>query len=182
MKTITEGQYTFELDTNSLGRLVARMINNNAKKPWNRVKEAYWFKTEEQRQQWVDGRIASLRAWNKQKLERKLERVSFKTTLKPGDILNTSWGYEQTNVDFFQVIAVLSPKRVQVQAIGKTLKNDDMYGSMAGQVVPDVSIKKSIMTCSVRVGEWVRINKNPGCSFEDAHPWNGQPVYCSWGH
>lgn len=28
------------------------------------------------------------------------------TPIKPGDILTYSWGYEQTNIDFFQVTRV----------------------------------------------------------------------------
>jgi hypothetical protein len=51
--------------------------------------------------------------------QRREERKSFKHTLKEGDILSCSWGYDQTNVDFYQVTKVVSDKTVKIRQIGK---------------------------------------------------------------
>ena len=33
-------------------------------------------------------------------------RSAFRTTLEPGRVLKSTWGYDQTNVDYYQVVAV----------------------------------------------------------------------------
>ncbi len=38
------------------------------------------------------------------KRQRQEERKAYQPTYKPGDILGTCWGYEQTNREFFQVV------------------------------------------------------------------------------
>lgn len=56
-----------------------------------------------------------------EKLEAKLirseARKQFTHKLTPGAILVGSWGYEQTNVDFYEVVEVPSPKSVRVLKI-----------------------------------------------------------------
>jgi hypothetical protein len=37
-----------------------------------------------------------------------------------GDVLVSSWGYDQTNVDFYQVVAV-TPSSVKIRKISKTI-------------------------------------------------------------
>lgn len=49
-------------------------------------------------------------------IERK-ERLAWKHGLVVGDILYASWGYDQTNVDFYQVIALKGKKMVEVRHI-----------------------------------------------------------------
>lgn len=49
---------------------------------------------------------------------RRAERAEFKHTLQVGDVMHASWGWEQTNNDFYQVIAVKN-KSVVVRQIAK---------------------------------------------------------------
>lgn len=49
-----------------------------------------------------------------------------------GTILSYSWGYEQTNVDFYQVVKV-TKKTVMIREIGSELKLD---GYMSGYRTP----------------------------------------------
>ena len=54
---------------------------------------------------------------------------------KVGDLLHTSWGYDQTNVEFYKIIRVL-PKSVEVVAIGgKSVPGT--AGFMSEQITPD---------------------------------------------
>jgi len=53
---------------------------------------------------------------------------------KVGDLFYTSWGYEQTNIDFYQVTKVISPVTVEVRSCGDKRVYDQ---SMAGHVKAD---------------------------------------------
>jgi hypothetical protein len=75
---------------------------------------------------------ASLNFRNEQKAARKTGH-----TLKVGDILNTSWGYDQTNVDFF-VVTRISAARVWVRRI---VKEYEETGFMSGQSWPAMPIQ-----------------------------------------
>jgi len=55
------------------------------------------------------------RTTNKWKEEREAERAK-PHTLKIGDILSASWGYDQTNIDFFEVVAT-TEKTVTVREL-----------------------------------------------------------------
>lgn len=46
-------------------------------------------------------------------------------SLKVGDVLNSSWGYDQTNVDFYQVVEVPSKCFVIVREISGTTVSDN---------------------------------------------------------
>lgn len=74
-------------------------------------------------------------------------------TVKPGDIFVSSWGCEQTNVNFYQVISVHGKKTVTVREV----RGDFIFSqSMAGKVRPQKNdfisdpIKRQIKTCSDR--------------------------------
>lgn len=55
-------------------------------------------------------------------------------TLKPGDVLRSSWGYDQTNVDYYQVTRV-SDRCAWVREIGAMSYST---GDMTGQCFPSV--------------------------------------------
>lgn len=51
--------------------------------------------------------------------------------VKVGDIFSTSWGYEQTNNDFFQVIALVGKKSVRVREVNPPIVRRDTVSGMA---------------------------------------------------
>jgi hypothetical protein len=57
-------------------------------------------------------------------------------TLKAGDVLSGSWGYEQTNVDFYQVVETVGLRSVVLRKIESETIESGM--SMQGQCVPMV--------------------------------------------
>ena len=68
----------------------------------------------------------------KNKEEQKARIKKFRDQLEIGTILYTSWGYEQTNVDFYQVI-----EKSRAYCVIRELKQAyDATGSMQGYVVP----------------------------------------------
>jgi hypothetical protein len=54
--------------------------------------------------------------------------------VKTGDIFRASWGYEQTNIDYYVVVGV-TPKMVRLQECGKRCVEDTSWASDV--VVPD---------------------------------------------
>ena len=66
----------------------------------------YYFHSLEQRQDYIDKQIATSQEHLERKAERQQKRRDFRHSLKVGDILVDSWGYDQTNIDYFQVIGV----------------------------------------------------------------------------
>lgn len=98
--------------------------------------------------------------------------------LEPGLILVSSWGYEQTNVDFYEVIEKIGATMVKIEKIGGQSATDGSAGqsSMSDNVVPDQE---------KRTGEFSRHKANPGgyvklSSYATAYLWDGRPRYCSW--
>lgn len=138
-----------------------------------------YYHNEDEREKRVDIFINSLRDAEKAKAEQRRRLKEHKTSLKPGSILYTSWGWEQTNVDFYQVVKLPSDKTVVLKKIGRTFADDQQESgsSMSAMVVPtpgnyleEEEIKK-------------RILPNDRIKMSDqvyAQPWNGKPKYCSW--
>jgi hypothetical protein len=89
--------------------------------------------------------------------------------MKTGDILYSSWGYEQTNIDFYEVVKA-SAKTVTVRKI-KSAKTytGDMTGKsepMPGEYVGE-EMRRKVLDYS---GEFISINY---CA--NARPYNGKP-------
>jgi hypothetical protein len=75
------------------------------------------FGEESSRQRKIDQTIETRRSYLKNKQKEMQERLEFRHGLKEGDILAGSWGYDQTNVNFYQVTEVLG-KDVILREIG----------------------------------------------------------------
>lgn len=109
------------------------------------------------------------------KVEQKAQRKAFKTSLKVGEILSYSWGYDQTNVSFYEVVAVSATgKTVTVRKIGQdSVAESAGYMSEYRVPVPGNYIDEP-MRKPVRDGDRVPMK------FGSASKWNGEPEYCSW--
>jgi hypothetical protein len=95
----------------------------------------YYFHSLEQRQDYIDKQIAASQAHLERKAEKQQKRREFRHSLKVGDILVDSWGYDQTNIDYFQVVRA-EEFFVTVRAIGaKRVPGSD--GFMCCTVKPD---------------------------------------------
>lgn len=67
--------------------------------------------------------------------------------IKPGDIFAASWGYDQTNVDFYQVIKTTAAS-VTVKAIeSKKIYSSDMVGTaqpLKDKFINDETIRRAL--------------------------------------
>jgi len=95
-------------------------------------------------------------------------------SIKLGDILYSSWGWEQTNITFYKVVK-RTPKQVQLQQIG-TSHIEDQSMAMQGTAVPNEEVKRNgvfrrkVQKSSYDNEEYVLVE-----SYEVARPWDGKP-------
>lgn len=66
----------------------------------------YWYRSEAARDEAVTKAFESRRASLTFKAERAAKRKAWVPDYKVGEILHTSWGYEQTNVEYFEIVDV----------------------------------------------------------------------------
>jgi len=108
----------------------------------------------------------------KEKAAEEAARKAYRHDYKVGEILKSSWGYEQTNVDFYQVVAVPSNKSIVIREIARSCR---ATGDMTGETlpVPD-SFKSEPMRFIVRFGGYISIKK-----YAVASRWDRTPAYYS---
>jgi hypothetical protein len=98
------------------------------------------------------------------------ERREFKHEFNIGDILVSSWGYDQTNIDYFQVTKILGPQMVEIREIAKNYLGSE---GQQDKVMPDKDhFVGPAMRKKVSPGHYVRIT-----SFQSASKWDGKPDY-----
>ena len=133
------------------------------------------FNSEQKLETYVSEYLKRLMDGIKYKQEQKEKRLSFNHTLKVGDILYCSWGYDQTNVDFYQVVEVLG-KMVKIREIECSMPNGE-EGFMTGYVIPtkDKFYKDDVLLKKVLQGNSIKIE-----SFAWANLWDGRPCRTSW--
>ena len=99
--------------------------------------------------------------------------------IKIGDVYVCSWGYEQTNVNFYQVVEK-TPKMVRVKPIRSRIKQE---GNLCGYATPlkdkfktsyDPFVKGEKL-CKVHDDGWITLKEG-----YSAHKWDGEPVFESW--
>jgi len=97
---------------------------------------------------------------------------------KAGDIFVATWGYDQTNANFFQVTNVTT-KSVKVRPIkSKTIDKKDQ--SMTSHAIP---MKNSFDGASKTKRIYLYEGREmfqAGDSMGSAEEWDGQPVAISW--
>jgi len=123
----------------------------------------------------VNKYLDSVKRSNDYKKERREERKNSTNPYKVGDILYNSWGYEQTNVDFYQVVG-LTKKCVDLKRIGSQIVEET--GHDQGNAAP---IKDSFLNDEKVIRK--RVTSSEGrVSFEfgGGSKWDGKPVWSSW--
>ena len=103
--------------------------------------------------------------------------------IQVGDILEDSWGYEQTNVEFYLVTRIVSACKIEIVELGHTTVSTE--SSMSGYVMPDTEcqigepVQKMVSQNSYerQSGSWhVKINDSVSLA-----KWDGQPCFqSSW--
>jgi len=112
-------------------------------------------------------------AQNREALKERAKEAA--QTVKVGQIFYDSWGYDQTNIDFYQVVKV-GGLSVSLRKISGTVTET---GNMCGKTVavPDSFVGEAF---TKRIQSY---NGKP-CFASDYRgavtPWDGTPLYVSW--
>ena len=158
-------------------KLVAMGFCGKGKKPvWH-----YYFSSKENRDKYVDklfsDRQYSLARKEVEKKERALKVEENVKNTKVGDIYYSSWGYDQTNIDFYKIVAKKGSKSFMLQEIGQTV---DSNGSSQDLVMPYENSYKGRPVMK-RMGAY-GFNLN---SYSIATKWDGKPKHqtaIGYGH
>lgn len=175
----TQG-YCKDIESPSGTRFVALLFIGRAIKPTYHV----YFSSDEKRNEYINSKISTYLERKKQtKTRRSLSNQP--STLKVGDILYTSWGYEQTNVEFFQVVKTSGIRTVELMRI-----NSQQVDSLSDYTDKLMPIKDSFITegyrsqengtYRVKNGNTVTFN-----SYKNGWLWDGKPQYqtaSGYGH
>lgn len=110
--------------------------------------------------------------------------------IKKGDIFYSSWGYEQTNVDFFEVIGLKGKTQVILQEINLKIKEEDGISGMSADRSYNTAETYPVEnSCFVKDNKKGMIKKILGTkerpyinltSFANAYLYNGEKLYESW--
>jgi hypothetical protein len=151
------------------GRLFAIAFAGRANKPlWH-----YSFRSDAHRQKRIDETIVQRKAHLKAKAERQRERRDYRHDYVVGDILNSSWGYDQTNVNFYEVTDVRG-KMVVIREISQRRVSDDRVTAAPGRFIGPPVRRKVSQGGSVKVTQ-----------SQHASKWDGKPSYrtpAGFGH
>jgi hypothetical protein len=165
--------YLYERD----GRLYAVAFHGKAgKADWH-----FRFKTAEQRAAKIGEHFANVRASDKRKADEAAERKASAAKgqgLEVGHILVCSWGYEQTNIDFYQVTALIGKTMLELRKIGSCDASRAGGPSMTGHVVPnpDVFTGEPLRRKVRRYGKSVSVSIT---DYSSAELWDGRPRWYS---
>lgn len=109
-----------------------------------------------------------------------LAMIKSAASLSVGDIMYSSWGYDQTNIDFYEVVSA-TPSTVQIRHIEKKIvqqgRGSDQVMPVAGRYTGPPKRKKIQV---YNDGPYVRLN-----SYSSARLWDGKPksqTAAGWGH
>ena len=146
---------------------------------WHSVKKVwYGYKTQEEIEKALNG-------LNETKTTKPEQNDH---SLKVGDILSSSWGYEQTNNDFYKVVKTSKTCVWLIRVLLPIKETKNCYG-MAEDRIYDVENAKPYSdneTPFRRTVHNYNINRDPKydtvsiSNYESASKYNGEQLYCSW--
>lgn len=106
---------------------------------WHQIKQVWYGFAEENALKAILDRTTK----NEPKKQEKAVKSEIKG-LKVGDVLISSWGYEQTNVDAFQVVALVGSSSVRVKEVVLPVRKTKSNGMMSEDLIlyqPDHLLK-----------------------------------------
>ena len=152
---------------------------NAGKSAWH-----YSFKSPERLQLEIDQFFTGL-TQHKAIVEQRRRADNAGHTLKRGDIITNSWGYDQTNVDWYRIVRT-TRNFVWLQPICAVITTGT--GALSGRCEPDIdTTSPDPMKWDVRpTGEPITKHKASGqtvtMKFGCGSKWDGATLHCSWSH
>ncbi len=125
-------------------------------------------------------------------LRKEIDMAAKKThSFEVGDVLASSWGYEQTNITLYQVVALNGASMVTVKRCRLPVKSVEAYGGMSEDVCFVLPEKGKIVAedgadpIRRKVRNYYRDQRPEGdlieiSSYENAYRYDGGKMYRSW--
>lgn len=82
----------------------------------------YVFKSLERAEAFIAEKVAGGKATLEFRAKQKAERLAAPRGLEVGDILMSMWGYDQTNVDYYQVVELVGKTKVLIREIAQEVE------------------------------------------------------------
>ncbi|MDQ3802502.1 MAG: hypothetical protein M3416_01405 [Acidobacteriota bacterium] len=141
----------------------------------------YRYSSPQRREQAVREYLERLAKSKAYKDEQLAKRRGFRHGYKVGDILHYSWGYEQTNCEFFQIVST-TPGTVTMRAVAQeTAPGSEVSHGMADS---RVALKDKFLEKAQPITKRVQYSESGPGYISMAHGcaslWDGRPMYCSW--
>lgn len=139
----------------------------------------YRFSNKDKFDHYVDKYINAIKSDIESKLkykeEKKNKAKAVYDNLNIGDVIYTSWGYDQTNIDFYQVTGKFGSNSLKIRELDDkdVTESNSEISSMAGYKVP-IKDKFAGIEKTIRVIGHLKIDNHI------AHIWDGKPMYYSW--
>ena len=149
--------------SDTAGRFSVMAFRGTAGKPFAH----YWYKSAAQRAGFMAREIEGAKAT----AAYKAKKTTTPRKLEVGHILYTSWGYDQTNTDFYQVTALKGATMVMVR---KLAASTEEKGYMSGTTFPTEEQIGEPIACRVRNGDSITVDGH------SAWIWGGTPKAVSW--
>lgn len=127
----------------------------------------YRFKDEQQMVERMNNTISIFNE-NRDRVEKNRQERFKPHTLKINDILYCSWGYDQTNIDFYKIKELIGKNKVKVVSMSK----DYISGDGSSNIVKPDQESKNVSTYLVD-GKYNSIRIH---SFASARKWDGKPL------
>lgn len=152
---------------------------------WHSVKQCwYGYTTEDAARAAIDGKPTE---------DKPAKPEAFnKFGVKVGDLFYSSWGYEQTNVDFFQVVALVGACSVRVRQVSPKMIDEIGVSGMSSHRRYEIPTEllpghSSVFVKDTENGDLKRLVGDPSgpahfriSSYANAYPYYGQELYESW--
>jgi len=170
-KSETYKEYEFHTYTKD-GKPILFVYKGQSGKPISR----YYYRSEEHRQDAINEFKKTADSRDKYKKEKKEAQKTLVNPFNVGDVLYSTWGYDQTNVDFYKVVGVL-PKSIKIVSVGQVLV--EATGWLQETVIADPTRETGeVMLKRVTANrKYVSIN-----SYAVASKWDGHPIHQSHYH
>lgn len=157
----------------------------------------YYFRNEEQRERLIKTEKESADKREQYKIEKKANREAakkaFQNPYRIGDIFHHSWGYDQTQCDFYQVVGLTKATVTLRPIVAATVEGSEGFMSRSCVALKNhfckafsalsehsgeiTEITKKVMAFTKQTGE---IDYYIPVPYGSCSKWDGRPQYNSW--
>ncbi|HVJ35173.1 MAG TPA: hypothetical protein VND94_18830 [Terriglobia bacterium] len=157
---LTDAALGIEVYSNSAGTVLMGFSGKRNKPDFH-----YSFNNAPLADKYVSEWHQRLQANHTAKMSRKAERKAYVTALQVDDVLRCSWGYEQTNIDYYQVTRICGRQTIEIRSIAADrVETSNMQGNC--WPIPD-AFKGPALRCRVDPRGYVSISRREHASLKE---------------